>query len=281
LNASSFTLGPSFFQLAGGTVAGRMHTISGRNNQDAFAWASTPQGFVAVVCDGCGSSPHSEVGAQLGARLVAKTMAVQLSRGESPESPAFWQSARTEVLETLGGLAGVLGGNPVDAVADYLLFTAIGAVITETSARCFSAGDGLIAVNGRPVVIGPFPDNAPPYIAYALFEEGGDKYRFDLHDSIPTSELQSLVLGTDGAAELLEVEGDNLPGRDEPVGAFSQLWTDDRIFDNPDYLRRRLHLIARDAARPDWDGRELRTDPGLLGDDATLIALRRAPKKRD
>jgi hypothetical protein len=266
------------FQIASGTVAGRMHQLSGRNNQDALAWATTPKGLVAVVCDGCGSSPHSEVGAQLGARLVAKTLAVQLARGADPTKEDFWQAARTEVLETLGGLAGVLGGNPVDAVADYLLFTAIGAVITPEFARCFASGDGLITVNGKATVIGPFPDNAPPYLAYALFDESGDKYKFELQPPLPTAQLESLVLGTDGAAALLDLEAAKVPGRDEPVGPFPQLWTDDRVFDNADFLRRRLSLLARDAARPDWEGKELRVDPGLLGDDATLIVIRRPPK---
>lgn len=265
------------FQIASGTVAGRMHQLAGRNNQDSFAWATTPHGLVAVVCDGCGSSPHSEVGAQLGARLVAKTLAVQLAQGGDATKGDFWQSARAVVLETLGGLAGVLGGNPVDAVADYLLFTAIGAVITPDRVCPFSSGDGLIAVNGKATVLGPFPDNAPPYLAYALFDEAGDKYRFELQPALPAAELQSLVLGTDGAAALLALEASRVPGRDEPVGAFSQLWTDDRVFDQPEFLRRRLHALARDASRPEWDARELRTDPGLLMDDATLIVVRRPP----
>src|SRR5439155_16598404 len=90
------------FQLAGATVAGRLHHVSGRNNQDAFAWAQSPGGLVAVVCDGCGSAPHSEVGAQLGARLVAKTLALQLAQGGDPAGDDFWLAARAEVLRTLG-----------------------------------------------------------------------------------------------------------------------------------------------------------------------------------
>src|SRR5260221_416756 len=109
------------FDIAAGTAAGRAHVLTGRNNQDAFAWAQSPGGIVAVVCDGCGSSAHSEVGAQLGSRLVAKALALQLAHGGDPEREEMWQGARSEVLETLGGLAAVLGGNPVHAVSDYLL----------------------------------------------------------------------------------------------------------------------------------------------------------------
>jgi hypothetical protein len=266
------------FQIAGGTVAGRMHQLAGRNNQDAFAWAQSPHGLVAVVCDGCGSAPHSEVGAQLGARLVAKTLAVQLAQGGDPTSDDFWQRARQEVLETLGGLAGVLGGNPVDAVGDYLLFTAVGAVVTKEVARCFSSGDGLIVINGEAGVIGPFPDNAPPYLAYALFEDdGAERYGFELRPPLPTRELRSLLLGTDGAAELLHLDDACLPGRDERVGPLAQLWSDARYFDNPDALRRRLSQLARDATRTDWEARESRAEPGLLSDDATVVVLRRAP----
>ena len=265
---------PLPFDIAAGTAAGRAHVLTGRNNQDSFAWAQSPGGLVAVVCDGCGSSPHSEVGAQLGARLVAKALALQLARGADPAGDQLWQAARVEVLETLGGLAAVLGGNPAHAIGDFLLFTAVGVIVTPQITRCFAAGDGIVAVNGAPKIIGPFPDNAPPYLAYALFENQGDRYQFELQTPLPTAEVESVMVGTDGAAALLEIEEEEVPGLFEKVGPLSALWTDDRIFADPDFLRRRLLQLTRDA--PQGDG-EL-TAPGLLTDDATVIVLRRQPR---
>src|SRR5215467_2985954 len=67
------------FEIAGGSVTGRAHVAAGRNNQDAFCWASDADGLVAVVCDGCSSGPHNEVGAQLGARLFVQAATRLLS----------------------------------------------------------------------------------------------------------------------------------------------------------------------------------------------------------
>jgi len=262
-------------QIAAGSAAGRLHTLLGRNNQDAFAWARTPDAVVAVVCDGCGSSPHAETGAQIGARLVARALATRLAQGADPRRPEMWSEARAEVLDTIAGLAGVLGGDPAAAVADYLLFTIIGAVITEDVVRCFSSGDGLIVVDGAPTVIGPFPDNAPPYLAYALFEEQGEKYQFELTEPVAASGVSSILIGTDGAADLLRIEHRDVPGGGGKVGPLSRFWTDDRFFDEPDSLEGHLAALARDVERADWEKRALETDPGLLLDDTTVVVLRR------
>ena len=74
--------------LAGGSVTGRLHVAAGRPNQDAWHWVATDAALVACVCDGCGSSPHSELGAQLGARLLASALhAALLARPASDPLP--------------------------------------------------------------------------------------------------------------------------------------------------------------------------------------------------
>jgi serine/threonine protein phosphatase PrpC len=74
------------FEIAGGSITGQAHVAARRNNQDAFAWEMNGGGLVAVVCDGCGTAPHSEAGSQLGARLVTGTCARLLSSGLDPET---------------------------------------------------------------------------------------------------------------------------------------------------------------------------------------------------
>ena len=107
----------------------------------------------------------------------------------------------------------------------------------------FTCGDGLVSVNGDPQAIGP--EEAPPYLGYALL--GGEGV-FTVRRRLPASGLDSLALGTDGALDLL-------PRLDE-------LSRDERVFRNPDGLRRRLVLLGRQ---------------GLFADDATLVLLRRTP----
>ena len=120
------------FEVAGGSVAGHAHVVARRNNQDAFCWASDGDGLVAVVCDGCGSGPHSEVGAQVGSRLLVQA-ATRLLRSGLDVSELLEQ-VRQDVLANLRLLA---HGMSVDAarfprtVADHFLFTIVGVLITS------------------------------------------------------------------------------------------------------------------------------------------------------
>src|SRR5690606_27147466 len=95
------------------------------------------------------------------------------------------------------------------------------------------------------------------------------------HQVRPTAEIESVLVATDGAAELLARSGAALPGRDEPAGTLDQFWTEDRYFRNPDAVRRRLWLMSRAQVSPDWAGRRLRRHAGILGDDTSIISIRR------
>jgi len=50
------------FEIAGGSVLGRVHRISGKNNHDEYTWVQNDEISLAVVSDGCGGGKHSEVG---------------------------------------------------------------------------------------------------------------------------------------------------------------------------------------------------------------------------
>ncbi len=265
------------FEIAGGSVAGRAHVVAGRNNQDALCWVSNDDGLVAVVCDGCGSGPHSEVGAQVGARLIVQA-AVRLLRTGADEPDL--ERVRQDVLASLRMLAhgmsveGAPSQGPAPAatftrtVADHFLFTVVGLVITARRATTFSLGDGLVTINGERTQFGPFPDNEPPYLGYALLPDtrarkASEGLSFKVHRSMAPSDVQSIVLGTDGAIDLeVAVERQN-QGRGEPVGPLSQFWTDDRFFKNSDMVRRRLAVLNRGPRA------------GLLSDDTTLMIVRR------
>ena len=100
-----------WFEVAGGSVTGTAHGRAGRNNQDAWAVRSGPEGGVAIVADGCGSGESSEVGARLGAALLAEGLLRRL-RGTDPalpfgepEAAALLEGARQDLLAHLGRLA--------------------------------------------------------------------------------------------------------------------------------------------------------------------------------
>ncbi len=266
------------FEIAGGSVTGHAHVAAGRNNQDAFWWASDSDGLVAVVCDGCGSGPRSEVGAQVGSRLLVQAATKLLRSGL--EVADLLEQVRQDVLASLRRLAHEMS---IDAasfsrtVADHFLFTIVGVLVSSRGATTFSLGDGLVVMNGERTQLGPFPNNEPPYLGYALLsgarERGASEHlSFKIHRSMAASEVQSLALGTDGAIELEAMAERPIQGRAEVVGPLSQFWSNDRFFNNPDMVRRRLAVINR-GLRGSHGPRGPRG--GVLSDDTTLLVVRR------
>jgi hypothetical protein len=267
------------FQIVAGSVLGRDHANAGKNNQDAAFWIQNDTATVLIVCDGCSSSAHSEAGAWAGAQIVCNTIAECIKR-HAPDVLALspdlvLEDARRIALSKMRDCITLLGING----RDELLFTIVGALMTEETTVLFSIGDGLLAINGEVIRIGPYPGNAPPYLAYGLDNSTPDKApRFDIHRVVKTRSVQSLLIGTDGVADLQELTDRTLPGRYDTVGPLEQFWQDDRYFKNADMIRRRLALLNRCAATPDWERRSIDRHIGLLRDDTTLIVARRVPQ---
>ncbi len=266
------------FEAAAGSIPGRDHVgagrlLVGRNNQDAWAWRAVPDGLRAVVCDGCGTGARSESGALLGARLVIEALA---RRGFEERPEERLEYARRAVLDTLRRLAEALGG-PLERVAhDHFLFTVVGAEIGPRETCLFAIGDGLTCVNGDAVEIGPYPGNAPPYLGYGLLgDDPGAGPRFEIVRRLATADLRTLLVGTDGVADLARLSGRRVPGRAEPVGGIARFWECDAFFRNPDAIRRRLALLNSPGLGADPESGEPVMEPGLLRDDTTLVVVRR------
>jgi len=266
------------FGLAAATLTGRDHRNINvpKNGQDGLALIRSATCTIAVITDGCGSSPHSEVGAKLGARLTAESVHRQISE----RGLVDWQQVLTDLLSPISQLAVQMGGSYRQAVQDYFLFTLLGVLIDTEMAQFFALGDGVVAINGVVQRLGPFAGNQPPYAAYRLLGQplypGRDESRLglggiDLVDSVPLARLEHFLIGSDGVFDLIAAEQSNLPGLTEPVGPLSQFW-DGRFFDpaKPDLLARRLRIIGRD-----WPRKE--PEPGLLPDDTTIISGCRLP----
>jgi hypothetical protein len=149
----------------------------------------------------------------------------------------------------------------------------VGTVVTPEHTLVFSAGDGVWALNGHVHALGPFPGNAPPYLAYGLLPDS--LVPFVRQALVPTSEVDSLMLGTDGVGDLARLAEAVVPEAGDIVGPLSQFWREERYFRNPDALRRRLSLLARESVRVDPVSHRLVRSPGLLPDDTTLVVLRR------
>ena len=267
------------FELAVGSVRGREHLRLERNNQDAYAILRNEQYAIAVVCDGCGSGQYSEVGAQIGARLtiesLTRALSSQSSQGNPISSHELLEQVRQDLLRQIDNLAQAMGGNWLQTLKDYFLFTIVGVVITSTDILVFSLGDGVIIINGKEIDLGYFPGNAPPYLAYGLCKTASN-YKLRSHLLPPLEQVESILIGTDGVRELINVAQQQLPGKQELVGSISQFWQEDRYFTNPDQIRRRLSLINREVTKLDRQTKKLQKTLGLLPDDASLVVLRRS-----
>lgn len=258
------------FQVASGTIIGADHVRVGRNNQDARCVLQDADRLVVVVCDGCSSGAggigvsSNEVGAQLGARVVANRL-WEATHGGFDSSLAY---VRSGVVNVLRDVHRAVGGTS-EALYDLFLFTVVTAVVTRDFATFAAIGDGAVFVNGQRFPLGPFPDNQPPYLAYHLVSSRIDPHllRFQQVARIPTAELQSFLIGTDGVDDLVAAAGEaTVSGA--LVGPVERLWTEDRFFKNPDALRRHL-LMA--------NGGVMRKPPTHLKDDTTLVVGRRIP----
>ncbi len=257
------------FKLAGGSMVGRDHRVIGRNNQDAWTILEYPDLTIAIVADGCSSGSKTEVGAELGVRLVAE----QIARQYGSSRKIDWQKTQQHVISQLDILALNLGGDYRRLVEDLFLFTLVGVVLTADQAIFFACGDGIVVVNESRLQLGPFPGNMPPYIAYGLL---GNELKIDPREvrmapvlEIELVDLDSFLIGTDGVMDFISVEDRAMPGLTKLVGPIDQFWLDDRYFGgNPDLVSRQLRLVGRDypAHNPVH---------GLLGDDTTLIVGRR------
>ncbi len=261
------------FEMAAGSVTGRMHTAVGKANQDAYALRAAPFGLCGVVCDGCGSGIRSEVGASVGARIISEFVLEEMKLGHSMRDDATWERIRMRTIEAFAGLLRSMGEPAARIVAEYFLFTVIGVAISNEGACIFGIGDGLWAMNGDIVKIPPFAGNAPPYLGYGLLGEGPS---FVIHQQSSLDDFESALIGSDGAVDYEAASGAPYPGsRGEKVRPLPTFWQENKYFQNEDAVRRTLWLVNREVNRPVWNEKRIVKESGLLEDDTTLIVVRK------
>ncbi len=290
------------FVMRAGSVSGRAHRSMDQANQDAIHCHTWDGGLAAVVCDGCGSAPHSGMGAALGCRLTAGALVrrrdMLAHAGDVEDAQRYLAAVEADVLAALSAIVAGCPGEPEQMIHDCLLFTVLGIAISGENAVLFALGDGVIGYNGAVEELGPYPGNAPPYLGYALLPgrvkatanppqaeptpaglslPNGSRaepperlgamlaYSLTCHAFLPAAELDTAVIGSDGVGDILRGATSPLPGTNEPFGPLSQFWEDDRYLRNPDLLRRRMARAARAV-------------PGsaaILSDDTSLVVIRR------
>lgn len=274
-------------EFASGSIIGRDHlyvgtgrrkVLVGKSNQDAHLIFYTENYLIALVLDGCGSGMHSEVGAKESAALLMQAFEKYLTYHVPGD--AMFNRVLGNVLAEIRVRANGMGPSLSQIINDYFLFTVVGVYIDRSVAVVFSLGDGVFYVNGAMTVIGPFPGNAPPYMAYGitgspLTREHPEFLEFQVHIQRPAEEVESLLIGTDGMLHMVAAEEQTIPGRTELVGPVSQFWDDDLYFENPFAVQRRLNVVNRDYVAVDWENQKIIETAGRLKDDTTFVVIRR------
>jgi hypothetical protein len=221
---------------------------------------------IGVICDGCGKSPHSEVGAKIGAKLIADAIR-DTYFGTFPET--MMEVIRQAVIAKLNVICEVIGKTWSDGrfsrsatIRDYLLFTAVGFIINPQSTVVFLKGDGIIAVNGTIRRFDSGERNEPNYLAYGMTET--DKPLEIRSWQYDTSDVQSVMVASDGAGYIMDRAEQKMVNSEETVGGLDQ-FLGDVYFQNQDQIRRRLYKIGNRSKRM----------PTRISDDCTIVVARR------
>lgn len=253
---------PCRFALATGTVPGREHVRVVRNNQDAVATYADDDLLVAVVADGCSAGASSEVGARFAVAWLSRWLP-RLVQREAP-ARAWVDHVTSGLLGALSPIASSLSRERADIpmlVHEFLLFSFLAVVVEHERTVVFGAGDGIYVVDGNAVALDAGPANAPAYLSYALVDSSNGlgaspRARATIHCELRTSELHSIVVATDGAADLLRE--DELLADGTRRGTLAQFY-EPRYAKNPSLLQKRLNVLG--------------DRHGKLQDDTTLALL--------
>jgi hypothetical protein len=136
---------------------------------------------------------------------------------------------------------------PERFVTDYLNATVVGFVDDGETLVVFQGGDGTYILNGERFVRDE--SDIPTYPAYGI-NRPGPGY---ILDCIPSSEVTSLAVCTDGIEKVLEIDECGLP---------EALFGADRSHSMA--LQWRLNILRKNF-------------PGQMGDDCTVVTLERSP----
>jgi len=275
------------FEITSGSISGTHHVLSGTNNHDSHTFKTQSDFAIALACDGCGSGEKSEIGSNIGIQMICKEISARMHNLLITDGEVSTETMK-RMLDTVQQSVSWKIGNLIENMGsersfhcnaiNHFLFTVLGALITKKRTFLFSIGDGIFILNNEEIHLGPFPNNAPPYFIYdsvlKVAKNSDEDYKFQIIRSIPTYELENLMIGTDGVSDLINKKDYCIPGKKNSVGEISQFFDND-YFSNQDLLRRKLAAINKPCDIIDWDSKRRQHFPGLLHDDTTLICIKR------
>lgn len=265
------------FAVMSGTATGRDHRLATppAPNQDRVLTVVRHDLIVGCFADGCSSSEHSAVGADL---TVNTLLTAILNRHKSgkPFDPSWFKRMYWYLVETLWETTKMYltASNhddrdaQMDVIMSHMLATAGGCVIDTENVHLFGVPEVWGIYNGDQFDWPAAKKDHAPYPALAFHNRGELYYGNFRVETYPTTDLRQLMMGTDGLVRLSKVCSTptiTIPGTDTPVGGIDQVFSRDEFYTDPNACSEWLNTLAA--------GTE--SAPGLLGDDTSFFGLRR------
>lgn len=192
-------------------IIGNEHVFARTNRQDFCGFIEyADEKIVGVICDGCSSGKHSEVGASLIGLQLLKLLKKLNFTGDMN---VYRINIQVHIESFIYHLMNLMFEDSIDKVQfvnDYMLTTFTFCVIDEENTFIGHAGDGIIVIsqNNELHVENVDHNNSPHYIAYNLVDEEllkSTKVKSDLEiKRYPTSEIDSIIIASDGLEPLVE-----------------------------------------------------------------------------
>lgn len=229
------------------SIIGRDHELSKKNRQDFTHSFISTECIVGTVCDGCGESKYSEVGASLMSLMIVNYL-------RHFQTCLFHESFKKRLEEEFACCFKAIEravyidysqtSEKVGFVKDFLLSTCLFCVLLEDKIVVGNCGDGVIIIDDK--INNIDQSGKPEYIAYkSVPKEALDTPSTELDffniQIFEQSNVNRIIIGTDGIQPLVD------------KGLTSQLYNTQKR-----KLQRKFNV---------WQ------NEGLFADDATCIVI--------
>jgi|GEM_PF-4251302 len=212
-----FVINETLWNVNKAITIGNDHLIEKSNKQDFCSLVHNDNIIVGVVCDGCSSAKHSEVGATLiGTYLMNNLLAMRnridtLSIDEIRYDIGF---GLTSFIRQLCFNLGLDENLQASFIEQCMTATFLFTVITDGYIYIGQCGDGIIIINGDKNEIDQ--DDKPEYIAYCALP--GAKKTFNDFINITKfgiDGISDIAIATDGLGYLSKEKYPELYGTDK------------------------------------------------------------------
>lgn len=199
------------------TIVGRDHELTKKNRQDFVSVCSLDDRIIGVVCDGCGESQYSEVGASLIGTYVKNYFKEIIFPDPFPSfndqdllsldlmiENAIEQFIN-KICENL--LFNLDRKEKITFIKDFMLSTNLFCFIFDEYIHIGYCGDGIIIIDDNIDVIDQ--KSSPHYVAYKnvpkeALETTPTKLSFFKFKTLRQKDITKIVIATDGVKPILD-----------------------------------------------------------------------------